>query len=239
MSLRVQTIPSVDPAPQTVPPATVHARAADTGNPRSSEALAVTVPIITTDQTQLRYEQRRAGGGIDFRFETGTLTLRLRQEIYVSSELSACARGIWTEHERLHVRDNRQVLAHMDREIRADGTLRAILIDRQWLPRDSFDLIQQTIQESVARIFGRLTREAAARRDTRQEYARVQRSILNRCPEPLQHTVERGENLSQLASFFYGDSSRWRIIYDANRQTIGRNPNVIRPGQRLHIPRAR
>lgn len=48
------------------------------------------------------------------------------------------------------------------------------------------------------------------------------------------HTVENGENLSVIASR-YGLTS-WSLIYEANRDIIGSDPNLIRPGQRLRIP---
>lgn len=51
------------------------------------------------------------------------------------------------------------------------------------------------------------------------------------------HTVKPGERLSKLAQQFYGDMHKWPILYEANRRTVGPDPNLIRPGQRLLIPR--
>jgi len=34
----------------------------------------------------------------------------------------------------------------------------------------------------------------------------------------------------------YGDASQWRRIYDANRGSIGANPNLVRAGAQLTIP---
>jgi GH25 family lysozyme M1 (1,4-beta-N-acetylmuramidase) len=53
-------------------------------------------------------------------------------------------------------------------------------------------------------------------------------------PVPRVHVVENGENLSVIAARY--KLSSWRTIYDMNKQTIGDNPNVIKPGQRLRIP---
>ncbi|QKV96801.1 transglycosylase family protein [Streptomyces sp. NA02950] len=49
------------------------------------------------------------------------------------------------------------------------------------------------------------------------------------------YTVVRGDTLSGIArrSSVHGG---WRALYQANRQTIGANPHLIRPGQRLAIP---
>jgi nucleoid-associated protein YgaU len=40
----------------------------------------------------------------------------------------------------------------------------------------------------------------------------------------------------KIAQRYYGDGALWRRIYDANRTTIGPNPDKIYPGQRLIIP---
>ena len=52
------------------------------------------------------------------------------------------------------------------------------------------------------------------------------------------YTVQRGDSLSRIAGydFIYNDSSRWPIIFRANRDQIS-NPNIIHPGQDLKIPR--
>ncbi len=49
------------------------------------------------------------------------------------------------------------------------------------------------------------------------------------------HVVEKGDTLYRLARMYYGDQSRWRDLYEANRSKIG-DPNKIRVGQRLLIP---
>ena len=49
------------------------------------------------------------------------------------------------------------------------------------------------------------------------------------------YTVESGDTLSHIAQRFYGKSSRWRRIFDANRDQLD-DPDLIRPGQVLAIP---
>lgn len=57
-------------------------------------------------------------------------------------------------------------------------------------------------------------------------------------PEPEgAYTVVKGDNLSKIAKDKYGDSSKWRVIYEANKDAI-KNPNLIWPGQTLVIPAA-
>lgn len=53
-------------------------------------------------------------------------------------------------------------------------------------------------------------------------------------PEPEIYVVKRGDNLSKIAKKMYGDSSKWTVIYNLNRDQI-RDPNRIEIGQRLII----
>lgn len=50
------------------------------------------------------------------------------------------------------------------------------------------------------------------------------------------YTVKAGDNLSKLSVMFYGDRFQWKKIYQANRDTIGSNPNLIYVGQTFVIP---
>lgn len=50
------------------------------------------------------------------------------------------------------------------------------------------------------------------------------------------HTVGSNDCLWNLSKRYYGDGSRWRKIYNANRDIIGSNPNLIYNGTRLVIP---
>ena len=50
------------------------------------------------------------------------------------------------------------------------------------------------------------------------------------------YTVVKGDCLWNLAKKFYGNGSKYSVIYNANRSVIGGNPNLIYPGQVLTIP---
>jgi nucleoid-associated protein YgaU len=52
------------------------------------------------------------------------------------------------------------------------------------------------------------------------------------------YTVKKGDSLSKIAKRAYGDAQQWRRIYEANREIIGDNPDLIHPGQALKLPRA-
>lgn len=50
------------------------------------------------------------------------------------------------------------------------------------------------------------------------------------------YTVKKGDCLWTIAKKFYGSGADWKKIYEANRNTIGKNPNLIYPGQTFTIP---
>ena len=50
------------------------------------------------------------------------------------------------------------------------------------------------------------------------------------------YTVQPGDTLWDIAQRAYADPEDWDTIYDANKQVIGNDPNLIKPGQVLHIP---
>jgi nucleoid-associated protein YgaU len=51
------------------------------------------------------------------------------------------------------------------------------------------------------------------------------------------YTVVQGDSLSRIAKHQYGEASKWRKIYEANRDLI-KDPDLIYPGQSLRIPEA-
>jgi Tfp pilus assembly protein FimV len=55
--------------------------------------------------------------------------------------------------------------------------------------------------------------------------------------QPAIYTVQSGDSLFSIAQRFYGDGNKWPLIYDCcNRQVIGQDPNLVRPGEVLYIP---
>lgn len=53
-----------------------------------------------------------------------------------------------------------------------------------------------------------------------------------------EHTIAEGETLSLLALKYYGKAARdyWMLIYETNKEAIGTNPGMIKPGTVLRIP---
>lgn len=54
-------------------------------------------------------------------------------------------------------------------------------------------------------------------------------------PEARWHTVVAGDNLSKIATAFYGDAGKYPVIFEANRPMLA-HPDKIYPGQMLRIP---
>jgi LysM repeat protein len=54
---------------------------------------------------------------------------------------------------------------------------------------------------------------------------------------PGTHTVRDGETLVKIARLYFNDDSKWQAIYAANRGLIGADPDRLKVGMRLTIPR--
>lgn len=50
------------------------------------------------------------------------------------------------------------------------------------------------------------------------------------------YKVQEGDTLSAIAKKFYDDASKYMVIYEANKELIGADPNLIKVGQELKIP---
>jgi len=50
------------------------------------------------------------------------------------------------------------------------------------------------------------------------------------------YTVKSGDTLSGIAQSEMGDAKRWPELYEANKDAVGKNPDLIHPGLELKIP---
>jgi 5'-nucleotidase len=50
------------------------------------------------------------------------------------------------------------------------------------------------------------------------------------------YEVKAGDTLLSIAEEFYGDATKWRRIYDANKDLIGADPDKLKLEQKLKIP---
>lgn len=62
-----------------------------------------------------------------------------------------------------------------------------------------------------------------------------QLEVENKEPEAKFHTVETGENLSEIAKAHYGNANKYPVIFEANKPML-KDPDKIYPGQVLRIP---
>ncbi len=53
-----------------------------------------------------------------------------------------------------------------------------------------------------------------------------------------EYTVQKDDTLSHVALKYYKHATRdyWMLIYEANKDVIGSNPNIIKPGMVLKVP---
>lgn len=51
------------------------------------------------------------------------------------------------------------------------------------------------------------------------------------------YTIESSDDwLSKIALKYLGDAQKWPVIYDMNKDVIGTNPNIVRPGMTIWVP---
>jgi nucleoid-associated protein YgaU len=225
------------PAPQIVAPATVARHAASVGHPNAANALGITIPQIDIDATGVKFKERIQAGTREFSFDTGTLRIELRQDVYLANDLTQCEQIKWSAHERGHVDDNRTLMDGLEAAVRQYSFFQDLYINGIWYPLTDFQLLQRSVIDDIGSAFRDLTEAAATSHDSLAEYRRVAREILRDCPSPINYVVQRGDTLSQIALHYYADPSKWNLIYDANRAVIGPNPNMVRTDLKIVIPK--
>lgn len=95
-----------------------------------------------------------------------------------------------------------------------------------------------TLSEIAQKLYGDLNewpRIFQANQDQIANPNVIQPGQVLRIPARGQHTVVAGDSLSGIAQQVYGNASRWRRIFRANRDQIS-DPDTIFPGQVLCIP---
>lgn len=64
-----------------------------------------------------------------------------------------------------------------------------------------------------------------------------QEEMIKKAKEVKKHKVVAGDTLSAIAKKYYDDAGKYLKIYEANKELIGDNPDMIKPGQELIIPK--
>ncbi|MNJ35438.1 LysM domain/BON superfamily protein [compost metagenome] len=92
-----------------------------------------------------------------------------------------------------------------------------------------FDLTARTWRQMKVH-----TKVAAAGAGTANKKNESARADTKKTPKT--YTVKAGDSLSKIAKLELGNSSKWQAIYNLNKKTIGKDPNKIKPGQKLVMP---
>lgn len=98
---------------------------------------------------------------------------------------------------------------------------------------EDIEKLKSTVSESLNEKITAVVNAALTGKET-ADAADSQENLQETAPEPQIYVVKRGDNLSKIAKRVYGDSSKWTVIYNLNRDQI-RDPNRIEIGQRLII----
>ncbi len=84
-----------------------------------------------------------------------------------------------------------------------------------------------------------LTKEIAQEKSKAFQTESTRETKTSPAPKTKQsYTVKSGDTLSKIAKHFYGDASKWGVIYNANKDKI-KNANLIYPKQVLVIPKVK
>ena len=98
--------------------------------------------------------------------------------------------------------------------------------------KDGFDL---TVKISLKQWKDYGTKTVYISEDGTQASVEAQRETDN-APTAELYEVKKGDCLWNIAKKFYGNGAKYTVIYDANKEVVGGNPNRIYPGQVLTIP---
>ncbi len=53
--------------------------------------------------------------------------------------------------------------------------------------------------------------------------------------QPKEYVIQKGDTLQKISKRFYGTTKKWSKIFEANKETL-KNPDTIKPGQKIMIP---
>ncbi|MCK4412174.1 MAG: LysM peptidoglycan-binding domain-containing protein [Candidatus Eisenbacteria sp.] len=97
--------------------------------------------------------------------------------------------------------------------------------------------LARSLQDSLSTVLDSLTVETGRLNRNARELERELRETKLRRDTTSTYVTKEGDTLTSLGTLFYGSTSNWRKIYNANRDQI-EDPQVpLKPGLRLTIPR--
>ena len=107
-------------------------------------------------------------------------------------------------------------------------------VEKTQIVKDDYPVLTTTIPIQPRQITP--TTRASSQEPTRPVSDNQTHRNLNVTAPLEKHTVTRGETLSSISMYYYGDATHWNDILEANRNILN-NPNNLRPGMQLVIPR--
>lgn len=114
-------------------------------------------------------------------------------------------------------------------KINKDVTIRSFDFSEKYGDRSVYYDI--SLKEYVPVSIAKASRKAATYLPKTQK-----RATTSKKENPKTYSVKSGDTLYALAKKFYGNGNDWNKIYNVNKSVIGKNPNLIKPGQKLVIP---
>jgi nucleoid-associated protein YgaU len=112
--------------------------------------------------------------------------------------------------------------------------------------RDEKEELSQA-EQKVKELEEKLTKAAdeKAKKDAetaKAEFLKRKEQILKRqeartIATEAKHVVVAGDSLTKLAEKYYGDQKMYMILYEANKEVIGDDPNLIKVGMELVVPK--
>lgn len=171
---------------------------------------------ITTLENQLTAagEETAAMSTIEARLQSAERELRSQRS--TNSQLQSSLTAERRTHESRFATLERENTALNTRLRQAQNTLDQIAAAARVLNPGSVNVAPPAALSSVA------PTSSLANRNSVSSVART-------------HVVTEGDSLTRISMLYYGTPTRWREIYQANRETLSA-ANALRPGQQLRIP---
>lgn len=154
-----------------------------------------------------------------------------KEEWQAEKEAEAQARAQSTEKAEAEARAKAQAQAREKEAEKAKAAAASEVRKKAEQVRREAQKARQATQEKQ-----KAEREVAAR-EAEEAKAAEEAAAAEAAKFIAEHEVVPGDNLSMISQKYYGTQVNWPQIYEANKEIIGDNPSLIRPGQRLRIPK--
>lgn len=180
MSITIVFKPGKIPNPELTSPLEIKKMAKIKGSVED-RALGFTLPRIDVNMNTVKVEFDTVKK--KFRIAGGTVTLKVKQEVFIGNNLYNCAQKIMETHENKHVEDNMGTGNEMKRMMKIDEELKKTLLNSAWKKGDQAKVaaISKAIVERIEFIFATLTDELRSATDGGDVYEKQAILIKKEC----------------------------------------------------------